>query len=102
MGLIYMSEDNKIEIPDVFGDALISVMNAAHAKGELVTGFVCLLETYNGKRKKMITVTSPDMPEYQAYGMINFASINFEYADSPDDDDFESDDDYDPNWYKNQ
>jgi hypothetical protein len=50
----------------------------------------------------MITVTSPEMPEYQAYGMINFASINFEYADSPDDDDFESDDDYDPNWYKNQ
>ena len=54
-----MSEDHKIEIPDVFGDALIQVMNAAHAKGELVTGFVCLLETYNGKRKKMITVTSP-------------------------------------------
>jgi hypothetical protein len=96
-----MSEDNKIEIPDVFGDALISVMNAAHAKGELVTGFVCLLETYNGKRKKMITVVSPEMPEYQAYGMINFASINFEYADTPDDDDFEEDD-YDPDWYKRQ
>jgi hypothetical protein len=101
MGLIYMSEDNKIEIPDVFGDALIGVMNAAHAKGELVTGFVCLLETYNGKRKKMITVVSPEMPEYQAYGMINFASINFEYADTPDDDDFEEDD-YDPDWYKRQ
>jgi hypothetical protein len=101
MGLICMSEDNKIEIPDVFGDALIEVMNAAHAKGELVTGFVCLLETYNGKRKKMITVTSPEMPEYQAYGMINFASINFEYADTPDDDDFEEDD-YDPDWYKRQ
>ena len=96
-----MSEDNKIEIPDVFGDALIGVMNAAHAKGELVTGFVCLLETYNGKRKKMITVVSPEMPEYQAYGMINFASINFEYADTPDDDDFEEDD-YDPDWYKRQ
>ena len=101
MGLICMSKDNKIEIPDVFGDALIEVMNAAHAKGELVTGFVCLLETYNGKRKKMITVTSPEMPEYQAYGMINFASINFEYADTPDDDDFEEDD-YDPDWYKRQ
>lgn len=102
MGLIYMSEDNKIEIPDVFGDALISVMNAAHAKGELVTGFVCLLETYNGKRKKMITVTSPEMPEYQAYGMINFASINFEYADTPEDDDWDEDSDYDPDWYKRQ
>jgi len=96
-----MSEDNKIEIPDVFGDALIGVMNAAHEKGELVTGFVVLLETYNGKRKKMVTVTSPEMPEYQAYGMINFASINFEYADSPDDDDYD-DDDYDPDWYKRQ
>jgi hypothetical protein len=50
-----MSEDHKIEIPDVFGDALIQVMNAAHAKGELVTGFVCLLETYNGKRKSTLT-----------------------------------------------
>jgi len=101
MGLIEMSKDQKIEIPDVFGDALIQVMNAAHAKGELVIGFVCLLETYNGKRKKMITVTSPEMPEYQAYGMINCASINFEYADTPDDDDFEEDD-YDPDWYKRQ
>jgi hypothetical protein len=33
--------------------------------------------------------------------MINFASINFEYADTPDDDDFEEDD-YDPDWYKRQ
>jgi hypothetical protein len=97
-----MSDENKVEIPDVFGDALIEVMNAAHAKGELVTGFVCLLETYNGKRKKMITVTSPEMPEYQAYGMINFASINFEYADTPEDDDWDEDSDYDPDWYKRQ
>jgi hypothetical protein len=96
-----MSEE-KVEIPDVFGDALVSVINAAHDRNELVTGFVVLLETYNGKRKKMMTVTSPEMPEYQAYGMINFASINFEYADSPDDDeDFDSDD-YDPDWYKRQ
>ena len=96
-----MSEE-KVEIPDVFGDALVGVINAAHDRNELVTGFVVLLETYNGKRKRMMTVTSPEMPEYQAYGMINFASINFEYADSPDDDeDFDSDD-YDPDWYKRQ
>ena len=96
-----MSKDQKIEIPDVFGDALVGVINAAHDRNELVTGFVVLLETYNGKRKRMMTVTSPEMPEYQAYGMINFASINFEYADTPDDDDFEEDD-YDPDWYKRQ
>jgi hypothetical protein len=95
-----MSEE-KVEIPDVFGDALVGVINAAHDRNELVTGFVVLLETYNGKRKRMMTVTSPEMPEYQAYGMINFASINFEYADTPDDDDFEEDD-YDPDWYKRQ
>jgi hypothetical protein len=96
-----MSEE-KVEIPDVFGDALVGVINAAHDRNELVTGFVVLLETYNGKRKRMMTITSPEMPEYQAYGMINFASINFEYADSPDDDeDFDSDD-YDPDWYKRQ
>jgi hypothetical protein len=96
-----MSEE-KVEIPDVFGDALVSVINAAHDRNELVTGFVVLLETYNGKRKKMMTVTSPEMPEYQAYGMINFASINFEYADTPDDDDWDEDSDYDPDWYKRQ
>jgi hypothetical protein len=101
MGLIYLSDKNKVEIPDVFGDALVSVINAAHDRNELVTGFVVLLETYNGKRKKMITVTSPEMPEYQAYGMINFASINFEYASPDDDEDFDSDD-YDPDWYKRQ
>jgi hypothetical protein len=95
-----MSEE-KVEIPDVFGDALVSVINAAHDRNELVTGFVVLLETYNGKRKKMMTVTSPEMPEYQAYGMINFASINFEYASPDDDEDFDSDD-YDPDWYKRQ
>jgi hypothetical protein len=96
-----MSDKNKVEIPDVFGDALVSVINAAHDRNELVTGFVVLLETYNGKRKKMMTVTSPEMPEYQAYGMINYASINFEYADSPDDDDWDDETDYDPNWHTN-
>ena len=96
-----MSEE-KVEIPDVFGDALVSVINAAHDRNELVTGFVVLLETYNVKRKKMMTFTSPEMPEYQAYGMINFASINFEYADTPDDDDWDEDSDYDPDWYKRQ
>jgi hypothetical protein len=91
--------DDKVEIPDVFGDALINIMNVAHEKGELCTGFVVLMETYNGKVKKLRTITSPGMPEYQAYGMINFASVNFEYADDPEEEDF---DDYDPDWYKRQ
>ena len=94
--------DEKVEIPDVFGDALISVMNFVHAREELVTGFVVLLETYDGKKKKMRTVVSPGMPEYQVFGMINFANQTFEYADSPDDDDFDDDTDYDPDWYKRQ
>jgi hypothetical protein len=34
--------------------------------------------------------------------MINFANQTFEYADSPDDDDFDDDTDYDPDWYKRQ
>jgi hypothetical protein len=94
--------DEKVEIPDVFGDALINVMNFVHREQELVTGFVVLLETYDGKKKKMRTVVSPDMPEYQVFGMINFANETFAYADSPDDDeDFDSDD-YDPDWYKRQ
>jgi hypothetical protein len=50
----------------------------------------------------MRTVVSPGMPEYQIFGMINFANETFAYADTPDDDeDFDSDD-YDPDWYKRQ
>jgi hypothetical protein len=94
--------DEKVEIPDVFGDALVNVMNYVHKEQELVTGFVVLLETYDGKKKKMRTVVSPGMPEYQIFGMINFANETFAYADIPDDDeDFDSDD-YDPDWYKRQ
>jgi hypothetical protein len=47
-----MSHKNKVEIPDVFGDALINIMNDIHKDNELVTGFVVLLETYNGKKEK--------------------------------------------------
>ena len=96
-----MSKENKVEIPDVFGDALINIMNVAHEKGELCTGFVVLMETYDGKVKKLRTITSPGMTEYQTYGMINYASVNFEYA-TPDDDDWDEDSDYDPDWYKRQ
>ena len=101
MGLIYMSDENKVEIPDVFGDALINIMNDIHKDNELVTGFVVLLETYNGKKKKMRVKVSPEMTDYQAFGMINYASVNYEYA-TPDDDDWEEDSDYDPDWYKRQ
>jgi hypothetical protein len=94
--------DEKVDIPDVFGDALINVMNEAHAKGRLVTGYVVLLETYDSKgKKKLNTIGSPGMLEYQMYGMIDFASRTFEYATGPDDDDFDDDTDYDPNWHTN-
>lgn len=94
-------KNNKIEIPDVFGDALLAVINEAHKRGELVSGFVVLLETYDGKKKRMRTVPSPGLTEYQTFGMINYANVNFEYA-LPDDDDDEDFDDYNPNWYWNQ
>jgi len=96
-----MSNENKVEIPDVFGDALINIMNDIHKDNELVTGFVVLLETYNGKKKRMRVKVSPEMTDYQAFGMINYASVNYEYA-TPDDDDLEEDSDYDPDWYKRQ
>ena len=92
---------DKIEIPDIFGDALLAVINEAHKRGELVSGFVCLLETYDGKKKKMRTIPSPGLTEYQTFGMINYANVNFEYA-LPDDDDDDDFDDYNPNWYWNQ
>ena len=44
---------------------------------------------------------SPEMTDYQAFGMINYASVNYEYA-TPDDDDWDEDSDYDPDWYKRQ
>jgi hypothetical protein len=47
-----MSHKNKVEIPDVFGDALINIMNEIHKDNELCTGFVVLMETYNGKKEK--------------------------------------------------
>ena len=50
-----MSEENKVEIPDVFGDALINIMNDIHKDNELVTGFVVLLETYNGKKRRCVS-----------------------------------------------
>ncbi len=68
-------DENKVEIPDVFGDALINIMNDIHKDNELVTGFVVLLETYNGKKKKMRVKVSPEMTDYQAFGMINYASV---------------------------
>jgi len=92
--------NNKVEIPDIFGDALISVINKCHAKGELITGFVCLIETTDGRKTRMRVEASPEMTEYKAFGMINFASVNFEYSDlDPDEDD---DDFYDPNWHDGQ
>ena len=94
-----MSDKNKVDIPDVFGDALVNVMNTVHAKGELVTGFVVLLETIDQKYvKRMKTICSPGMPEYTMFGIIDFASRTFEYAATPEDDD---DTDYDPNWHTN-
>lgn len=96
-----MSKKNqKIEIPDVFGQALIDIINEEHKNKNLITGFVLIIETYNGKKKKLKVVPSPEMTEYQTFGMLNYANINFEYA-TPDDDDWD-DDDYDPHWYEGQ
>jgi hypothetical protein len=90
-----------IELPDVMAAELVRIVNTAHEDGKLISGFVCLLEMYDGKKKTMKIVTNQDMPEYQTFGLINYAQQKFEYSLAPDDDDWD-DEDYNPNWYEGQ
>ena len=91
-----------IELPDVMASELVKVINTAHEDGKLITGFVCLLEVFDGRKKTIKIQANADMPQHSVFGMINFANQTFEYADSPDDDDDFDSDDYDPDWYKRQ
>ena len=90
-----------IELPDVMAQELVNIINKTHEAGKLITGFVCLLESFDGKKKTIKIVANQGMTQYQTYGIITYAQNKFEYTMSPDDDD---DDDtiYNPDWYKNQ
>jgi len=88
-----------IELPDVMASELVKVINTAHEDGKLITGFVCLLETFDGRKKSIKIQANADMPQHSVFGIINFAAEKYQFTVSPEDDD---DDFYDPEWFDGQ
>ena len=54
-----------------------------------------MLETYDGRTKRLKVLKNKDLPDWSANGMIGWAQGAFNQ--DPEDDDF-----YDPNWYWEQ
>jgi hypothetical protein len=88
-----------IELPDVMASELVKVINTAHEDGKLITGFVCLLETFDGRKKSIKIQANADMPQHSIFGIINFAAEKYQFTVSPEEDD---DDFYDPEWFDGQ
>ena len=88
-----------IELPDVMASELVKVINTAHEDGKLITGFVCLLEVFDGRKKTIKIQANSDMPQHSVFGMINFAAEKYQFTMSPEEDD---DDFYDPEWFDGQ
>jgi hypothetical protein len=88
-----------IELPDVMASELVRVVNTAHQDGKLITGFVCILEVFDGKKKTIKIAANADMPQHSVFGIINYAAEKYQFEMSPEEDD---DDFYDPNWYDGQ
>jgi len=63
-----------IELPDVMASELVKVINTAHEDGKLITGFVCLLETFDGRKKSIKIQANADMPQHSVFGIINFVT----------------------------
>ena len=89
-----------IELPDVMASELVRIVNTAHEDGKLITGFVCLLETFDGRKKSIKIQANADMPQHSVFGIINFAAEKYQFTMSPDED--EDDDFYDPEWFHGQ
>ena len=88
-----------IELPDVMASELVKVINTAHEDGKLITGFVCLLEVFDGRKKTIKIQANADMPQHSIFGMINFAAEKYQFTMSPEEDD---EDFYDPEWFDGQ
>jgi hypothetical protein len=78
---------------------LVKVINTAHEDGKLITGFVCLLEVFDGRKKTIKIQANADMPQHSVFGMINFAAEKYQFTMSPEEDD---EDFYDPEWFDGQ
>lgn len=88
-----------IELPDVMASELVKVINTAHEDGKLITGFVCLLEVFDGRKKTIKIQANADMPQHSVFGMINFAAEKYQFTMSPEEDD---EDFYNPEWFDGQ
>ena len=86
----------RIVIEDSIAKEFADLPNEAKANKVLVTGFVAILEIYDGNTKKLKVMKSKDLTEWAANGMI--ARASGAYADDPEDEDT----DYNPNWYWEQ
>lgn len=85
----------RIDIEDSVAIELANIPKEAQQQKLLITGFVVILETYDGHQKKLRVKRSHDLPLWSANGMI--ARMVNAFADDPDDDD-----DYNPAWYWEQ
>jgi hypothetical protein len=86
----------RIVIEDSIAKEFADLPNEAKANKVLITGFVAILEIYDGNTKKLKVMKSRDLTEWAANGMI--ARASGAYADDPEDEDTE----YNPNWYWEQ
>jgi hypothetical protein len=86
----------RIVIEDSIAKEFADLPNEAKANKVLITGFVAILEIYDGNTKKLKVMKSRDLTEWAANGMI--ARASGAYADDPEDEDT----DYNPNWYWEQ
>ena len=86
----------RIVIEDSVAKEFAELPKEAHDQKVLITGYVVILETYDGHKKKLKIKKSNDLTDWAANGMI--ARAQGAYADDPDDDETN----YDPEWYWNQ
>ena len=85
----------KLIIEDSVAKEFAELPKEAQKEKVLITGFVVILETYDGHKKKLRVKKSHDLTEWAANGML--ARSLGAFADDPEDDD-----DYNPEWYWDQ
>lgn len=85
----------KVTIEDSIAKEFSQLPKTAREQKVLVTGFVAILETYDGHQKKLKILKNKDLPDWSANGMIGWAQGAF--SQDPEDDDF-----YDPEWFWDQ
>ena len=65
-----------IELPDVMASELVRIINTAHEDGKLITGFVCCLEMFDGKKKTIKIAANADMPQHSVLALLTMQQKN--------------------------